>query len=67
MESKKGVENIEEIMSVPGVTAVFVGMTDLRLSLGLPAQSATMNEPIYLAALAKVEAAAKAKNIPLCG
>jgi 4-hydroxy-2-oxoheptanedioate aldolase len=34
IESREGVENVEAIMSVDGVTGVFVGPSDLRLSLG---------------------------------
>lgn len=34
IESREGVENVEEIMSVDGVTGVFIGPSDLRLSLG---------------------------------
>lgn len=66
VESIKGVDNFEEIVSVPGVTAVFIGMADLRMSMGLPAMG-SMQEPSYLAALEKVERIAKEKKIPLCG
>ena len=35
IENKMGVENIEEILSVPGVSGVFIGEYDLSHSLGL--------------------------------
>jgi len=35
IESAKGVENIEEIVKVPGIGAVLLGEADLSLSLGL--------------------------------
>ena len=34
IESRKGVENVEAIMSVDGVTGVIIGPSDLRLSVG---------------------------------
>ena len=34
IESREGADNVEEIMSVDGVTGVFVGPSDLRLSMG---------------------------------
>jgi 4-hydroxy-2-oxoheptanedioate aldolase len=32
------VENLDEILSVPGVDAVYIGPVDLSISLGLPPQ-----------------------------
>lgn len=36
IETRQAVEQIEEIVSVPGVDAVYVGPADLSMSLGLP-------------------------------
>ncbi len=36
IETVEGVENIEEIISVPGVGAIFIGPSDLSLSYGVP-------------------------------
>ena len=52
IESVKGLENAEAICSIDGVTAVFIGPVDLRMSMGL--QGGDGNEEIYLAALQKV-------------
>jgi 4-hydroxy-2-oxoheptanedioate aldolase len=38
VEGERGVANIDEIVRVPGVTAVFVGPVDLSQALGLPGQ-----------------------------
>ncbi len=38
IETGQGVENIEEIVSVPGVGAVLVGSWDLSTSLGVPGE-----------------------------
>jgi 4-hydroxy-2-oxoheptanedioate aldolase len=40
IEDKEGVENIEEIVTTPGVDAVDVGNLDLAQSMGLPKQKA---------------------------
>ncbi len=39
IESKEGVENIEEILAVEGVDAVFIGPYDLSGSYGIPGQT----------------------------
>ena len=36
IESKEGLANADEILSLEGVSGVFIGPADLRLSLGLP-------------------------------
>ncbi|KQW45946.1 hypothetical protein ASC77_18710 [Nocardioides sp. Root1257] len=36
IETVRGLDNVDEIMAVPGVDAVYVGPADLSLSLGLP-------------------------------
>lgn len=38
-ESVEGLKNIEEIVRVPGIDAVFIGAFDLSQSLGLPGQT----------------------------
>jgi len=38
IETAEAVENIEEIVSVPGVDATLVGPTDLSIALGIPGQ-----------------------------
>ncbi len=36
IESKKAVENLEQLIAVPGVDAVFIGPNDLSQTLGIP-------------------------------
>jgi 4-hydroxy-2-oxoheptanedioate aldolase len=38
VEGTRGIGNIDEIVAVPGVGAIFVGPVDLSMSLGLPGQ-----------------------------
>lgn len=52
IESREGVENAEEIISAQGVTGVFIGPLDLRLSLGLNGMDGS--EPKYTQALEKI-------------
>ncbi len=51
IESKDGVQNAEEILTVPGVDACFIGTSDLSMSLGVPGQ---LNHPLVRAAFDQV-------------
>ena len=37
IETPEGIENVEEIVTTPGLTGVYIGPSDLALALGLPA------------------------------
>jgi len=41
IESAQAVENLEQLISVPGVDAVFIGPNDLSQTLGLPGDPTT--------------------------
>jgi len=62
IESTEGLENAE-IISVLGVTAVFIGPVDLRLSMGLAGGDGT--EEVFLQALQKVLKIAKRLGKPI--
>lgn len=64
IESKKGVENVEEILAVEGVSAVFIGPQDLRMSLGLKA-GRSGEEREFEEALDKVVKAAERNGLPV--
>ena len=64
IESREGVENVEEILAVEGVNAAFVGPQDLRLSLGLPS-GRDGNEPEFQAAFEAIMNAGAKLNIPI--
>lgn len=66
IESVKGVENAEDIISMEGIDAVMIGIGDLRLDMNLPVVFEG-TEPEYIAALDKVEGLAKKYNKPLVG
>jgi 4-hydroxy-2-oxoheptanedioate aldolase len=38
IEGVEGLENLEEIISVPGLDVIFLGPYDLSQSLGIPGQ-----------------------------
>ncbi len=57
IESKRGLDNVDEILSVPGVDIMFIGMFDLSVSLGYPAE---YNHPVVADAMDKLVASAKA-------
>ncbi len=51
IEHRLAVENIDEILSVPGIDGTFIGPYDLSMSLGIPGQ---INHPDVIAAKKKV-------------
>lgn len=51
IEHIEGVNNIEEILAVPGIDGTFIGPYDLSMSLGIPGQ---INHPEVMKAKAKV-------------
>lgn len=63
IESRTGVENIEEIAAVPGIGAIFIGPSDLSISYGVPGQR---EHPEVAEAMQRVLAACKANGVP-CG
>jgi 4-hydroxy-2-oxoheptanedioate aldolase len=62
-EHVQAVEQIESIVAVPGIDAVFVGPNDLHASMGLP-PTFDSDHPQFNAALARILAAAKARSVP---
>lgn len=61
-ESREAVADIEAIVRVPGVDAVFVGPYDLTASLGIPGQ---FDHPDFHAALGAIRDAGRAAAMPL--
>jgi 4-hydroxy-2-oxoheptanedioate aldolase len=56
IETVQAVEQVEEIVAVPGVDAVYVGPSDLSLTMGLPPAS-DQQDPAFHEALARIVAA----------
>ncbi|MDE2356702.1 MAG: 2,4-dihydroxyhept-2-ene-1,7-dioic acid aldolase [Alphaproteobacteria bacterium] len=59
IETREALDSVDAIAATPGVDGLFVGPNDLALSLGLGAGS-NRQEPEILAALARIDRAAKA-------
>lgn len=59
-ESRKGVENIEDICQTPGLDCIFIGTADLSQDMGHPGD---VNHPDVVEAVDKVLAACKKYNI----
>ena len=58
IESVQGLQNLDEILSVPGIDVAFVGPNDLHAQLGLT-PSSDGAEPEFLDALERIKAAAR--------
>jgi 2-dehydro-3-deoxyglucarate aldolase/4-hydroxy-2-oxoheptanedioate aldolase len=61
IETAKGVENVEEILSVPGIDLVWVGHLDLSLTMGIAGQ---FEHPRFLAAFDQILKACASHQIP---
>ncbi len=59
IETARGLDHVEEIAAVPGIDALWIGLYDLTLSLGIPGQ---MNHPDVLTATDRVFAACRTNN-----
>lgn len=62
IESVQALENLDEILSVPGVDAAFVGPNDLHMQLGLPPSNEGA-EPAFMDALERVKASANKYHV----
>jgi staphyloferrin B biosynthesis citrate synthase len=61
IESVPAVQNLESILDVPGIDAIFIGPNDLSVSLGVPDQ---YDHPRYLEAVEHVIETAQGRGIP---
>ena len=59
LESKKGIDNIDDILAVDGIDGAVIGRADLSQDLGIPGQT---NDPKVLACVERMIAACKAKG-----
>ena len=64
IESAKGLQNLDDILSVPGVDVAFVGPNDLHAHLGLP-PSSDGAEPAFLEALEQIKTSARKHEVAL--
>ena len=64
IESAQAIQNVDEILSVPGIDVAFVGPNDLHAQLGL-IPSSDGAEPEFLEAIERVKVAASKNHIAL--
>jgi 4-hydroxy-2-oxoheptanedioate aldolase len=62
IETKQAVENLDEILSVPGLDSLYIGPNDLAITLGC-APSSVPTDPIVLGAIKTIVAGAKKHGI----
>jgi 2-dehydro-3-deoxyglucarate aldolase/4-hydroxy-2-oxoheptanedioate aldolase len=62
IESAAGIEHADEILSVPGIDAAWVGQFDLSLSLGCPGE---FEHPRYVQAVGRLLDACRRHDMPL--
>ena len=62
IETAQAVANLDAILDVPGIDAVYVGPADLSITLGLPPGN-NDDRPEFVAALEKIVAACRARGI----
>jgi len=62
IEQAAAVERIDEILAVPGIDVVFIGISDLSFSMGLRGKQ---DDPKHREAVAKIVAAAQRRNLPV--
>ncbi|WP_427892380.1 HpcH/HpaI aldolase family protein [Kribbella sp. GL6] len=63
IETPEGLENVEAICAVPGLTGVYVGPSDLCLAVGGAFPGDPAVQDVFEAALERVRTAAKAANV----
>ncbi len=64
IESAAALQNLDEILSVPGIDVAFVGPNDLHAQLGLT-PSTEGAEPEFMAALERIKASARKHQVAL--
>jgi 4-hydroxy-2-oxoheptanedioate aldolase len=64
IESVQALDNLDAILSVPGIDVAFVGPNDLHAQMHLPPSSEGA-EPAFVAALEQIKQAARRHGVPL--
>jgi 4-hydroxy-2-oxoheptanedioate aldolase len=62
VETREGLERVEEIAATPGLDGIYVGPADLALSLGLSPTTKVM-EPEHVEAVSKIKEACRRRGI----
>lgn len=61
VETRKSIDNLDDILRVPGIDCVMIGPDDLSQDLGIPGE---MQNPVLLEAYDEIFARCKARGVP---
>ena len=64
IETREGLENLEEIVTTPGLGGVYIGPSDLALALGLPPRGDT-DDPLHLETVDRILASCRKHGVPV--
>ena len=64
IESRQGLENVNDILSVPGIDVAFIGPNDLHAQLGMT-PSSDGAEPEFMEAVERIKKAARSNSLAL--
>ena len=64
IETREGLDNLEQIVTTPGLGGIYVGPSDLALALGLPPRGDT-DDPAHLEAVEKILTTCKTHGVPV--
>ena len=67
IESVKGIENVDDIASIPGISALMFGPGDFMADAGLELSLGGEPHPTLLAAMGSMSKASKKHGVPLFG
>ncbi len=62
IETAEAVRNVDDILAVPGIDAIYVGPADLSLTLGLPPRN-NDDSPVFNEALQRIVAACRNRGV----
>jgi 4-hydroxy-2-oxoheptanedioate aldolase len=62
IETRDGLEHLDEILDVPGIDGIFIGPNDLSLGLGL-APGQDHDEPVFVEAIERIVAGCRARGL----
>jgi 4-hydroxy-2-oxoheptanedioate aldolase len=62
IETRQAIENLDDILSVPGVDAIYIGPSDLSFALGLPPKMDS-DVPLHVETVAKILAACRRHGV----
>ncbi|HWA12727.1 MAG TPA: aldolase/citrate lyase family protein [Burkholderiales bacterium] len=66
IETKQAIGNLDEILSVPGLDAAYIGPSDLSISYGADPNGGVPNDPVVLQAVGKMLEACRRHGVVPC-